>query len=77
MAWAVREAVVLPRQDRPRAEADAAYTGQSNLAGVWFAVAAGYQKQQIDRNAEALTAQQRVVRAYDEKLTGLLTGAAP
>ena len=59
------------------AKADAACTGQSNLAGVWFAVAAGYQKQQIDRNAEALTAQQRVVRAYDEKLTGLLAGATP
>ncbi|MFD0279737.1 hypothetical protein ACFVHB_38400 [Kitasatospora sp. NPDC127111] len=56
------------------ARADADCTGTSNLAGIWFAVLAGYQQQQIDRNAQALTAQQEAVRAQDAKLARLLAG---
>ncbi|MFI6849732.1 hypothetical protein OG535_23510 [Kitasatospora sp. NBC_00085] len=56
------------------ARADADCTGRTNLAGIWFAVLAGYQQQQIDRNAEALTAQRDAVRAQDAKLAQLLAG---
>ncbi|WP_406202494.1 hypothetical protein OH807_24325 [Kitasatospora sp. NBC_01560] len=61
------------------ARADADCTGRSNLAGIWFAVLAGYQQQQIDRNAQALTAQQEAVRAQDAKLAQLMaeTGNGP
>ncbi|MFF1909760.1 hypothetical protein [Kitasatospora sp. NPDC058218] len=58
------------------ARADADCTLRSNLAGIWFAVLAGYQRQQIDRNAQALTAQQEAVRAQDAKLTRLVAGGA-
>ncbi|WP_329489331.1 hypothetical protein OG618_22475 [Kitasatospora sp. NBC_01246] len=58
------------------ARADADCTARSNLAGIWFAVLAGYQRQQIDRNAQALTAQQEAVRAQDAKLTRLVTGGS-
>ncbi|MFE6055070.1 hypothetical protein ACFQ6N_30335 [Kitasatospora sp. NPDC056446] len=58
------------------ARADADCTARSNLAGVWFAVLAGYQRRLIDRNAEALTAQREAVRAQDAKLTRLLAGEA-
>lgn len=56
------------------ARADADCTARSELAGLWFAVLAGYQRQLIDRNAQALTAQQEAVRAQDAKLTGLIAG---
>ncbi|MEV7776489.1 hypothetical protein [Kitasatospora sp. NPDC086791] len=58
------------------ARADADCTATSNLAGVWFAALAGYQRQLIDRNAQALTAQQEAVRAQDTKLTRLLADEA-
>ncbi|MER7756827.1 hypothetical protein [Kitasatospora sp. NPDC097643] len=57
------------------ARADADCTARSNLAGLWFAVLAGYQRQLIDRNAEALTAQREAVRAQDAKLTRLIAEA--
>ncbi|MFI9329696.1 hypothetical protein ACIGZJ_19390 [Kitasatospora sp. NPDC052868] len=56
------------------ARADAECTAGSNLAGIWFAVLAGYQRQQIDRNAQALNAQREAVRAQDAKLSRLLAG---
>ncbi|MEU6232589.1 hypothetical protein [Kitasatospora sp. NPDC047058] len=56
------------------ARADADCTGSSNLAGIWFAVLAGYQQQQIERNAQALAARQEAVRAQDAKLARLLAG---
>ncbi|MFC6596864.1 hypothetical protein [Kitasatospora paranensis] len=46
------------RDELAAAEADAACTGSSNLAGVWFAVIAGYQRQQIAANQERLAAYQ-------------------
>ncbi|MFE2728034.1 hypothetical protein [Kitasatospora sp. NPDC059327] len=58
------------------ARADADCTTRSNLAGIWFAVLTGYQRQQIDRNAQALTAQQEAVRAQDAKLTRLVAGGS-
>ncbi|MFJ6139610.1 hypothetical protein [Kitasatospora sp. NPDC092286] len=59
------------------ARADADCTASSNLGGIWFAVLAGYQRQLIDRNAQALTAQREAVRAQDEKLMRLLAGDGP
>ncbi|MFJ9692967.1 hypothetical protein [Kitasatospora sp. NPDC101183] len=56
-----------------RADADCT-TGTSRLAAVYFAVLDGYQRQLVDRNAEALTAQKEAVRAQDAKLTRLITG---
>ncbi|MFF2045817.1 hypothetical protein ACFVVX_35880 [Kitasatospora sp. NPDC058170] len=56
------------------ARADAECTTGSNLAGIWFAVLAGYQRQQIDHNAQALNAQREAVRAQDAKLSQLLAG---
>ncbi|MET8623515.1 hypothetical protein ABZW30_07115 [Kitasatospora sp. NPDC004669] len=56
------------------ARADADCTVRSNLAGLWFAALAGYQRQLIDRNAEALAAQKEAVRAQDAKLTQLIAG---
>ncbi|MFF4818519.1 hypothetical protein ACFY2K_28500 [Kitasatospora sp. NPDC001309] len=56
------------------ARADADCTARSGLAGLWFAVLAGYQRQLIDHNAQALTAQQEAVRAKDAKLTRLIAG---
>ncbi|MFI9322866.1 hypothetical protein ACIGXI_24245 [Kitasatospora aureofaciens] len=56
------------------ARADADCTAGTELAGLWFAVLAGYQRQLIDRNAEALTAQKEAVRAQDAKLTELIAG---
>ncbi|MBV2152295.1 hypothetical protein [Kitasatospora sp. SUK 42] len=58
------------------ARADADCTATSNLAGLWFAVLAGYQRQLIDRNAQALTAQQEAVRAQDARLTRLIGSGA-
>ncbi|MFD8787171.1 hypothetical protein [Kitasatospora sp. NPDC059599] len=76
----------LPRQYRAAPEptptelaaarADAGCTTTSDLAAVWFAALTGYQRQLIDRNAQALTAQQEAVRAQDAKLTRLLAGEA-
>ncbi|WP_380285677.1 hypothetical protein [Kitasatospora purpeofusca] len=54
------------------ARADADCTTRSNLAGIWFTVLAGYQRQQIDRNAQALNDHREAVRAQDAKLTRLL-----
>ncbi|MFJ3790341.1 hypothetical protein [Kitasatospora sp. NPDC090091] len=54
------------------ARADADCTARVNLAGIWFAVLAGYQRQQIERNAQALTAHQEAVRAQEAKLAQLL-----
>ncbi|MET8704469.1 hypothetical protein ABZW10_37275 [Kitasatospora sp. NPDC004723] len=54
------------------ARADADCTADSNLAGIWFTVLAGYQRQQIDRNGPALNAHREAVRAQDAKLTRLL-----
>ncbi|MFD8086882.1 hypothetical protein ACFV4F_34910 [Kitasatospora sp. NPDC059722] len=59
------------------ARADLDCTARSNLAALWFTVLTGYQRQLIDRNAEALTARREAVRAQDEKLTGLLADGAP
>ncbi|MEV6977916.1 hypothetical protein [Kitasatospora sp. NPDC093806] len=58
------------------ARADADCTGHSNLAGIWFAVLAGYQRQQIEHNAQALNAHREAVRAQDAKLTRLLAEGA-
>ncbi|MFD9129799.1 hypothetical protein [Kitasatospora sp. NPDC059571] len=44
------------RDELAAAEADAACTTGSNLAGIWFAVIAGYQRQQIAANQERLAA---------------------
>ncbi|MFB7475388.1 hypothetical protein [Kitasatospora sp. NPDC056184] len=54
------------------ARADADCTTRSNLAAIWFTVLAGYQRQQIDRNAAALNAHREAVRAQDAKLARLL-----
>ncbi|MER5355925.1 hypothetical protein ABT093_37095 [Kitasatospora sp. NPDC002551] len=63
------------------ARADADCTADTNLAGIWFAVLAGYQRQQIDHHAEALNAHREAVRAQDARLTRLLaegdTGPTP
>ncbi|MFJ3220130.1 hypothetical protein ACIPLC_29960 [Kitasatospora sp. NPDC086801] len=59
------------------ARADADCTARTNLAGLWFAVLAGYQRQLIDRNAQALAAQREAVRAQDAKLTRLIAGEPP
>ncbi|MFF7452675.1 hypothetical protein [Kitasatospora sp. NPDC008115] len=55
------------------ARADADCTTRTNLAGIWFTVLAGYQRQQIDRNAPALESHREAVRAQDARLTRLLT----
>ncbi|MFB6889187.1 hypothetical protein ACFCX4_07720 [Kitasatospora sp. NPDC056327] len=57
------------------ARADADCTTRSNLAGIWFGVLAGYQRQQIDRNSQALNAHREAVRAQDARLAGLLADA--
>ncbi|WP_327680159.1 hypothetical protein [Kitasatospora sp. NBC_00458] len=57
------------------ARADVDCTGRTGLAAIWFTVLAGYQRQQIDRNAQALNAHRDAVRAQDAKLTRLLTTA--
>ncbi|GAA0681148.1 hypothetical protein GCM10010193_38610 [Kitasatospora atroaurantiaca] len=57
------------------ARADADCTTRSNLAGVWFAVLTGYQKQQIDQNATALAAQQKAVKDQAERIARLLAGS--
>ncbi|GAA1412817.1 hypothetical protein GCM10009639_65370 [Kitasatospora putterlickiae] len=54
------------------ARADADCTTRTNLAGIWFTVLAGYQRQQIDHNAQALNAHRDAVRAQDARLTRLL-----
>ncbi|MER7707034.1 hypothetical protein ABTX81_29555 [Kitasatospora sp. NPDC097605] len=54
------------------ARADADCTTRTNLAGIWFTVLAGYQRQQIDRNGPALNAHREAVRAQDAKLARLL-----
>jgi len=56
------------------ARADADCTTRSNLAGVYFAVLAGYQKQQIEQNAAALATQQKAVKDQAERIARLLAG---
>ncbi len=57
------------------AAADADCTTRSGLAGVYFAVTAGYQKQQIDENSTALTAHQQSLKDQAQRLTKLLTAS--
>ncbi|MBV6702858.1 hypothetical protein KV557_38155 [Kitasatospora aureofaciens] len=72
-----RAAPEITPEELATARADLDCTAKSNLATLWFAVLAGYQRQLIDRNAEALTAQREAVRAQDAKLTKLLAGESP
>ncbi|BAJ29627.1 hypothetical protein KSE_38310 [Kitasatospora setae KM-6054] len=41
-------------QERTAAEADARCTAETGLAGTWFAVLAGYQREQVERHADEL-----------------------
>lgn len=54
------------------AKADAECTGRSNLAGVYFAVLAGYQRQQIEQNATALATHQQALKDQNARLAKLL-----
>ncbi|MEV6210522.1 hypothetical protein [Kitasatospora sp. NPDC051914] len=56
------------------ATADERCTADSNLAGIWFAVAAGYQHQLIAANQEKLTAYRKSVAEQTAKLTRLVGG---
>ncbi|MGW2253568.1 hypothetical protein ACWCXH_25730 [Kitasatospora sp. NPDC001660] len=85
--FAVERPEALPERYRGAAEitpaelaaarADLDCTARSSLAALWFTVLAGYQRQLIDRNAEALAARREAVRAQDAKLTALLADGAP
>ncbi|MFC8451771.1 hypothetical protein [Kitasatospora sp. NPDC057223] len=54
------------------ARADAACTGSANLAGIWFDVLAGYQKQQIAANQEKLTTYQAKLKDFSAKIAGIV-----
>ncbi|GAA2146755.1 hypothetical protein GCM10009760_36850 [Kitasatospora kazusensis] len=54
------------------ARADADCTGRSGLAGVYFAVLAGYQQQQITQNTTALTAHQQALKDQHQRFAKLL-----
>ena len=56
------------------AKADAACTTTSNLAGIWFDVLAGYQKQQIAANQEKLAEYQSTMKDYSEKIAKIVAG---
>ncbi len=54
------------------AGADAACTGSTNLAGIWFDVLAGYQKQQIAANQEKLTEYQATLKDFSAKISKIV-----
>ncbi|MDH6576983.1 hypothetical protein [Kitasatospora sp. MAP5-34] len=58
------------------ARTDADCTARSGLAGVYFAVLTGYQRQQITQNATALTAHQQVLKDQRQRLAKLLSSSA-
>ncbi|MCQ8773734.1 hypothetical protein [Streptomyces telluris] len=63
-------------EERETAAADAWCKGEHNVVGVWFAVDAAYQRQEIDRNAEALSAVKAELAARQE-LAGAALGTLP
>ncbi|MFI6444860.1 hypothetical protein [Kitasatospora sp. NPDC050543] len=62
-------------QELAAARADAACTTSTNLAGIWFAVLAGYQRQQIAANQERLAAYQQTFKDYAAKMAGIIAGS--
>ncbi|MFF1870410.1 hypothetical protein [Kitasatospora herbaricolor] len=54
------------------AKADAVCTARTNLAGIWFEVLTGYQKQLIEANQQKLTDYQQKVKEREAKLTRII-----
>ncbi|GAA4857368.1 hypothetical protein [Kitasatospora terrestris] len=54
------------------ARADADCTATAGLAGIWFAVLAGYQQQQIERHGEQLAGMRRQLRERADRIAAVL-----
>ncbi|QLE72870.1 hypothetical protein FGW37_15880 [Streptomyces rectiverticillatus] len=63
-------------EERETAAADARCKGEHNVVGVWFAVDAAYQRQEIDRNAKELAAVKAEL-ATRQELAGAALGTLP
>lgn len=62
------------QEELAAARADAACTTTANLAGIWFTVLAGYQRQLIAAHQEELAAYRDSHREYQAKLAELAAG---
>ncbi|WP_063804437.1 hypothetical protein [Streptomyces roseifaciens] len=63
-------------EERETAAADARCKAEHNVVGVWFAVDAAYQREEIDRNAKELAAVKAELAARQE-LAGAALGTLP
>lgn len=65
-------AAEVPPEEIAAATSDAACTTGTNLAGIWFEVLSGYQKQLIDANQQELTEYQKKAEERDAKLARIV-----